>query len=51
MMSVTKPYKRNARIFTDGKFSEGGRWRYIIHEKYAQSPEHYIRAFLLIQKD
>lgn len=50
-MPVTKPYKRNARQFTDGKFSEGGRWKYIIHPNYAQSPEHFIRAFLLLQKD
>lgn len=50
-MPIPKPYKRNARIFVDGKFTEGGKSGYILHEKYAQSPEHYIRAYLLIQKD
>lgn len=50
-MPINRPYKRNARIFSDGQFTEGGRARYIKHKKYAQSPEHYIRAYLLIQKD
>jgi len=50
-MPINKPYRRNVRQFTDVEFSEGGRWQYVCHPKYAQSPEHYIRAFLLIQKD
>ncbi len=50
-MSISKPYKRNARIFVDGEFNEGGRDGYVSHKKYAQHPEHYIRAYLLIQKD
>jgi hypothetical protein len=50
-MSINKPYHRNVRQFIDGEFSEGGRWKYILHEEYAKSPEHYIRAFLIIQKD
>ena len=35
----------------DGQYSEGGKWEYIKHPKYANSPEQYIRAFLLLQKD
>ncbi len=50
-MPLSKPYKRNARIFIDNKFTEGGRAEYIKHKKYSQSPEQYIRGFLLIQKD
>jgi|NGEPerStandDraft_6_1074524.scaffolds.fasta_scaffold85377_1 hypothetical protein len=50
-MSVTRPYYRTCRQFSDGSYSEGGRWRYIVHPKYAKSPQHYVRAFLLIQKD
>ena len=50
-MSIKKPFKRNIRQFTDGSFSEGGRWHYILHKDYADSPEHYIRAFLILQKD
>lgn len=50
-MSINKPYKRNVRIFVDGKFSEGGRAGYIEHSDYASNPEQYIRSFLLIQKD
>lgn len=48
---VAKPYRRNVRAFVDGKYSEGGRWMYIIHPKYANAREQYIRAYLLIQKD
>jgi hypothetical protein len=50
-MPITRPYKRNVRTFTDGNFSNGGRWEYVIHNNYAQSPEQYVRAFLLLQKD
>jgi hypothetical protein len=50
-MSITRPYRRTCRQFIDGLYFEGGRWQYIVHPKFAQSPEHYIRAFLLIQKD
>jgi hypothetical protein len=50
-MPIQNPFRRNIRIFTDGKFTEGGRWRYLLHKKYAKSPEHFIRSFFLIQKD
>jgi hypothetical protein len=50
-MSITKPYHRNCRPFIDSDYSKGGRWRYIVHPMYAKSPEQYVRAFLLIQKD
>lgn len=50
-MPVTRPYRRTCRQFVDGQYTEGGRWQYMIHPKFAQSPEHFVRAFLLIQKD
>ncbi|MEW6241765.1 MAG: hypothetical protein AB1564_13240 [Chloroflexota bacterium] len=50
-MSINRPYRRTCRQFVDGLYTEGGRWGYMIHPKFAQSPEHYIRAFLLLLKD
>jgi hypothetical protein len=50
-MSVTRPYRRTCRQFIDGSYTEGGRWGYMLHPKFAQSPEHYVRAFLLLLKD
>jgi hypothetical protein len=35
----------------DGHYTEGGRWQYMVHPQFAQSPEHYVRAFLIILKD
>lgn len=50
-MPLAKPFKRCCRQYANGSYSDSGRWRYILHAKYAESPENYIRAFLLIQKD
>lgn len=50
-MSVTKPYYRTARQFTDGSYSTGGRSSYILLSSYADQPSNYVRAFLLLQKD
>lgn len=50
-MSVTKPYRRTCRQFTDGKYSEGGRWQYLLHKKFANDPQHFVRAFLMLQED
>ena len=50
-MPVTCPYRRTCRQFVDGSYSEGGRWQYMLHPKFAQAPEHYVRAFLLLLKD
>lgn len=50
-VGLTRPLRRTCRPFTDGSYSEGGRWRYILHPKYAQAPDKYIRAFLLLQRD
>jgi hypothetical protein len=50
-MSVSKPFRRTIRQFIDGKYAEGGRWGYVRHPQFAAEPEHYIRAFEVIQKD
>lgn len=50
-MSISKPYKRTIRQFTDEAIKQGGLWRYIQHPDFAESPEHYVRAFSIILKD
>ena len=50
-MSIKKPYKRTSRQLSDGSYSNSGNWRYLLHEDFAQDPQHYIRAYLLLQKD
>lgn len=50
-MSINRPYRRTCRQFVDGSYTEGGRWEYMVHPKYAQSPGHYVRGFLLLLKD
>lgn len=50
-MSQPKPFHRNYRGFIDCENAVYSQWAYIMDREYAQSPEHYVRAFLLIQKD
>ena len=50
-MSVIKPYHRTCRQFVDGSYSEGGRWQYLLHKKFANDPQHFVRAFLMLQAD
>lgn len=50
-MPVDRPYRRTCRPFVDGHYTSGGRGGYMAHPKYAQSPEHYVRAFLILLKD
>jgi len=50
-MGLDKPYKRTARQLKDGSYSNSGNSGYIKHPNYADSPEKYIRSFLLIQSD
>lgn len=38
-------------MLTNGTYSNDGHWRYLLHPKFACDPQHYIRAFLLIQAD
>ncbi|MDO6422801.1 hypothetical protein [Saccharophagus degradans] len=50
-MPIKKPYRRTARVFTDGAYSNSGKWKYILHRNYADSPDRFVRSFLLIQSD
>ena len=50
-MSIQKPYKRTTRAFTNERIQEGGLKNYIFHKDFANSPQNYIRAYLIIQKD
>ncbi len=51
-MTIANPYRRTCRAFTNtGTYNDGYRSLYVQHLKYAQSPEHYVRAFLLLLKD
>ncbi len=45
------PFRRTCRQFVDGSYGDSGKWMYILHPKFTQDPEHYVRAFTLIQKD
>lgn len=48
-MGLLKPYKRTIRVSKNGSYSD--HWMYLLHPKFANDPQHYIRAFLLIQED
>jgi hypothetical protein len=53
-VAVERPYKRACRPFVsdkDGGDWDRGDWQYITHPEYAKEPQHYVRAFELIQKD
>jgi hypothetical protein len=47
-MPVDHPYPRTCRQFVGGQF---GGFLYTSHANFAQSPEHYVRAFLILLKD
>lgn len=38
-------------MLTNGTYRNDGHWQYLLHPKFASDPQHYIRAFLLIQED
>lgn len=50
-MSQKKPYHRNYREMKKWTNSWYSWWAYIIDKEYAQSPEHYIRSFLILLDD
>jgi hypothetical protein len=50
-MSVSRPYRRTARQLIDGTYTHSGNGRYVLDPRYAKDPEHYVRAYLLLQKD
>jgi hypothetical protein len=48
-MALSKPFKRTARPQADGNYL--GQQHYIKDQRYASAPEHYVRAFQILQKD
>ena len=50
-MSFNKPFHRNYRPIKKGLQSGYSDWAYIIDKNYSKTPEHYTRAFLIIQED
>lgn len=50
-MPIARPYRRTCRQFKDGTYGDLGKQMYIQHASFAKDLEHYVRAFLLIQKD
>jgi hypothetical protein len=50
-MALIKPLKRTVRQLTNGTYNNDGHWQYLLHPKFANDPQHYIRAFLIIQED
>lgn len=51
-MSINKPYHRNYRPVKQNHQNHGySDWAYVIDKQYSISPEHYTRAFLIIQND
>jgi hypothetical protein len=50
-MGLKKPFHRNYRKMKAGPNSGYSDWAYIVDRQYAQDPEQFIRAFLIIQSD
>ena len=47
-MPISKPFHRSCRPFTDGSYHLKG---YLLDRRFAHDPQHYVRAFLLVQRD
>lgn len=50
-MSHSKPFHRNYRAMIESQNSGYSGWAYIVDREYAKAPEHYVRAFFIIQND
>lgn len=51
-MSFNKPFHRNYRpVNKENPQADYSDWAYIIDKDYSRSPEHYTRAFQIIQED
>lgn len=45
-MGIKRPYRRTIRPFLETE-----EWKYLLHKMYANDPQHYMKAFLLLQND
>lgn len=50
-MSVDRPYHRTCRQLLDNSYANSGNGLYVSDRRYARDPEHYVRAYLILQKD
>jgi hypothetical protein len=50
-MALQKPLTRTVRQLSNGTYKNDGHWQYLLHPKFANDPQHYIRSFLLIQEE
>lgn len=50
-MAAIKPFRRTCRQFVDGSYGLNGDWLYLLHPSFARDPQHYVRAFMLLQRD
>ncbi|WP_327512519.1 hypothetical protein [Ensifer sp.] len=50
-MPILRPFHRNHRRMQEGPSSGYSSYAYLRDREYAQSPTHFIRAFMLIQDD
>jgi len=50
-MGIQRPFRRTSRQLIDGSYANSGHGQYVKHPRFAKDPEHYVRAYLLIQKD
>ena len=50
-MSFNKPFHRNYRAMIERPNSGYSSWAYIVDKEYSVAPEHYTRAFIIIQED
>jgi hypothetical protein len=48
---INKPYKRTVRQLKGGSYRDSGNGLYVLDKDYSNDPQHYVRAFLLIQED
>ncbi len=50
MPGMKRPYHRTVRAFANGTYT-GGDQSYVLHPKFAQDLDMYVRGFLLLQND
>ncbi len=50
-MSISRPFRRTTRQLVDGSYAINGAGAYVMHPRYASSPQNFIRAFEVLQKD
>jgi hypothetical protein len=50
-MTFSKPFHRNHRGIKPHRNSGYSNWAYVVDRDYAKNPEHYVRAYTLIQQD